>query len=123
MADGIDGVTQKSYLHNNFTTVVAIITALQTVPVSLAMYKIWARVGMWEVRVFDDLKEFASPRENFKFVREATTALTDKRPVTAPDPTGPKNVVPAGVNPTVKGKATEGKGIGATVGCVPFFGK
>ncbi|KIO18752.1 hypothetical protein M407DRAFT_31586, partial [Tulasnella calospora MUT 4182] len=68
-------IAWKSYLLNNFATVVALITSLQTPMVSTAMRRLWGRVGMWEMRVFEDLKEFSSPRGNFKFIREAVAAM------------------------------------------------
>lgn len=69
------------YLHNNFNTLVAIVSGLQTRWVNKAMGKKWNKVGMWEQRIFEDLKRFASREGEFKYIRNATAALIDQRPL------------------------------------------
>lgn len=46
-----------------------------------AMGKKWNKVGMWEQRIFEDLKRFASREGEFKYIRNATAALIDQRPL------------------------------------------
>lgn len=36
------------------------------------MGRAWTKVGMWEMRVFDDLRAFTTREGNFRFVRDAT---------------------------------------------------
>ena len=63
---------QKSYMLNNYAAVVGIMAGLQSQWAQRAMGKMWAKVGTWEMRLFDDLRAFTSREGNFRFVREAT---------------------------------------------------
>ncbi|EJD49306.1 ras GEF [Auricularia subglabra TFB-10046 SS5] len=65
-------VAWKSYLQNNYAAVVAIMAGLQSQWAQRAMGRAWHKVGMWEMRVFDDLRAFTSREGNFRFVRDAT---------------------------------------------------
>lgn len=80
--------------------------------------KTWARVGMWEMRVFRDLKAFTSHARNFRALRQATDALADEWG-------------PPGSSAQSSG-ATDGKGLAGSAhlrssknqvtGCLPFLG-
>ncbi|KAG8974076.1 hypothetical protein FRB90_009829, partial [Tulasnella sp. 427] len=72
-------IAWKSYLINNFAAVVALMTSMQSPMVTTSMKHVWSRIPMWEMRVFEDLKEFASPRGNFKYIREAIAVLNDRQ--------------------------------------------
>ena len=41
----------------------------------------WHKLGMWEQRIFDDLKKFTSRPGAFKYLRNATAALVDAHPL------------------------------------------
>ncbi|KAG8908936.1 hypothetical protein FRB99_000039 [Tulasnella sp. 403] len=112
-------IAWKSYLQNNFPIVVALITGLQTPAVSVAMKRLWNRVGMWEMRVFDDLKEFANPRGNFRFIREAIDTMMDKQPMKANDGTTP--ISASASTHSVKGKSVDGRA-SVSQSCIPFIG-
>ncbi|QRW15491.1 RasGEF domain-containing protein [Ceratobasidium sp. AG-Ba] len=91
--------TQKLYRMNNFATLCAIITGLNSGLVEAAMRKYWSGVGMWELRVFKDLKWFVSSTDHFRFMRDAIVSATHDAPGTASD-----------------------KNSDAIVGCIPFLG-
>jgi len=112
-------IAWKCYLHNNFATVVAVIAGLQTPAVTLAMSRIWNRVGTWETRVFEDLKEFTNPRDNFKFIREVMETLSGAQPAKASDTTQTMTTSNSGF--TNRGKAPDSVPA-ISVGCIPFIG-
>ncbi|GJJ09299.1 hypothetical protein Clacol_003521 [Clathrus columnatus] len=72
-------VAWKMYRHNNFNTLTAIISGLQTRWVNKAMGKRWNKVSVWEQRIFEDLKVFVSREGEFRYIRNATSALIDRR--------------------------------------------
>jgi len=87
------------------------------------MKRSWNRVGIWEVRVFEDLKAFCTSDDNFRYIRRAITAIVDAKPLnigsqddTATTSTGPVD----GASVRSKGHA-DGKFISPT-SCVPFIG-
>ncbi|KAG9110667.1 hypothetical protein FRC07_008169, partial [Ceratobasidium sp. 392] len=49
-------IAWKLYRMNNFATLCGIMTGLNSVWVDAAMRRFWSGVGMWELRVFKDLK-------------------------------------------------------------------
>lgn len=108
--------SQKSYLLNNFAAVVAIITSLQTPMVAMSMKRFWGRVGMWEMRVFEDLKEFSSPRGNFKFIRDAIAALIDQRDDSSNGMASAQSSVSSRA-----AKMPADRGV-APASCIPFIG-
>ncbi|KAG8706245.1 hypothetical protein FRC09_002508 [Ceratobasidium sp. 395] len=93
-------IAWKLYRMNNFATLCAIITGLNSVWVDAAMRRFWSGVGMWELRVFKDLKWFVSSTDHFRFMRDAIVSATHDAPGTASD----------------KGSDM------SQVGCVPFLG-
>ncbi|KAG9037140.1 hypothetical protein FRB95_006694 [Tulasnella sp. JGI-2019a] len=113
-------IAWKCYMHNNFATVVGLITGLQSPAVSLAMRRLWTRLGRWETRVFEDLKAFTSPHRNFRFIREAMEALTGAQPAR------PSDAMPAmngSISSASRGKAPDnGPAPPPPPGCIPFIG-
>jgi hypothetical protein len=97
---GANLLEQKLYGMNNFATMCAIITGLNSVWVDAAMKRFWPNVGMWEVRLLKDLKWFTSSTDNFRFMRDAIVTATHDAPGTASD-----------------------RGSEMLVGCVPFLGE
>lgn len=86
---------------NNFATLCAIITGLASVWVNAAMKRLWQSVGMWEMRVFKDLKWFTSSTDNFRFMRDAILSVTHDNRIETPSDKGSEQLV----------------------GCIPFLGK
>ncbi|CAE7050144.1 unnamed protein product [Rhizoctonia solani] len=93
-------IAWKLYRMNNFATLCAIITGLSSFWVDAAMRRLWPGVGMWEMRVFKDLKWFTSSTDNFRFMRDQIMSLTHDSRVDAPSERGSEQLV----------------------GCIPFLG-
>ena len=74
---------QKAYTQNNFATLVALITGLSDEWVKRAMRRSWGRVGIWENRVFEDLKAFITSENDFRYIRKAIAAIADAKPIGA----------------------------------------
>lgn len=64
----------KCYRQNNFQTLTQIIHGLQT-PYVERLKKTWSKLGIWESRMFRDLKEFTSHLSNFKSLRNVQDSL------------------------------------------------
>ena len=61
---------------NNFATLAAIITGLDSVWVDTAMKRLWPNVGIWEMRLLRDLRYFTSSTDHFRFMRNAVSSAT-----------------------------------------------
>lgn len=108
-------VFQKCYSQNNFHTLTAIVAALQSDWVNRAMRKpAWHRIGIFETRVLKDLKQFISSADNFKFIRQATDAIAEVKPVE----TSSVSVGSGGAEN--KGKQAERPHV--STACIPFIG-
>jgi hypothetical protein len=70
-------VAQKCYRQSNFQTLTQIIHGLQSPHVE-RLHRTWSRVGIWEMRVFEDLKAFTSLSGNFASLRRAMATLADE---------------------------------------------
>jgi hypothetical protein len=77
-------VAWKLYLQNNFSSLVAVISGLQTSAVQTAMRRLWNRVGLFEMRMYHEFVLWTSPNDNFKIVREASNALLESQPLKSP---------------------------------------
>lgn len=103
----------------NFSTLVAIIAALQSEWVTKAMRKsAWNRVGLWENRMFKDLKIFTTNSEDFKYIRQVVESIVDAKPLDAN--THAASVVSGGAD-TQPGKAKTDRQAMSSV-CIPFIG-
>ncbi|WAR59813.1 hypothetical protein PtB15_11B454 [Puccinia triticina] len=71
----------KCYRQNNFQTLTQIIHGLQT-PYVERLKKTWSKLGIWESRMFRDLKEFTSHLSNFKSLRNVQDSLINDSPST-----------------------------------------
>ncbi|KAI5119558.1 hypothetical protein M0805_005622 [Coniferiporia weirii] len=118
-------IAWKTYIHNNFATLVAIISGLSSEWVRKAMKRSWSRVGMWEIRVFEDLKAFCTSEEDFHYIRKAIAAIVDAKPLNASGQddaattsTGPTDAVSSGN----KSKSTADGKVVVPSSCVPFIG-
>ncbi|KAF7326699.1 hypothetical protein MVEN_02607100 [Mycena venus] len=63
-------IAWHSYLLSSFNTLVAIISGLRSPWITQAI-KAWKGVGRWEMRVFNDLKEYVTSADDFKYIRQA----------------------------------------------------
>ncbi|KAH9821352.1 hypothetical protein DFH28DRAFT_883188 [Melampsora americana] len=99
---------RKCYRQNNFQTLTQIIHGLQT-PYITRLKRTWAKLGIWESRMFRNLKEFTSHGANFKSLRLVQDQLVE----------GIESVG----GPTGRATATGGldERVG-DVGCIPFLG-
>lgn len=66
------------YLLGNHATLCQILFGLQS-PWVARLQTTWQRVGAWEMRVFDALRRFTSPRDQFTQLRQATLAALAAR--------------------------------------------
>lgn len=104
----------------NFSTLVAIIAALQSEWVTKAMRKsAWSRVGLWENRMFKDLKIFTTNSEDFKYIRQVVESIVDAKPLDAN--THAASVVSGGGADTQPGKSKTDRPAISSV-CIPFIG-
>lgn len=97
---------------SSFNAVVAIITGLQNDWVQRAMNKTWNRIGVWEKRMYMDLKKFIANVDDFVFVRKAIEAIADAKL----DQSSHNSVVGGNEGPGKKGTAWP-----PTI-CIPFIG-
>lgn len=122
----------KCYQQLNFATLVQICFGLQT-PWVERLKKTWSRVGLWEMRIFKDLKALTSPRGNFRPLRNAMNAMVAdehlEELVTSTGPPQPGPRTPhggggGGGGAGGDGHKTGGPGIGLKMmdRCIPFFG-
>lgn len=98
----------KCYRQNNFQTLTQIIHGLQT-PYITRLKRTWAKLGIWESRMFRDLKEFTSHSANFKSLR-----LVQDQLVECIESVG-------GTTARVTTTAGHDDRVGV-VGCIPFLG-
>jgi GDP/GTP exchange factor required for growth at low temperature len=118
LADGLS--LQKAYCLNNFNTLVAIVFGLQNELVSKAMRRSWNRVGMWETRVFNDLKVYTSNADDFLYIRRAVDAIADAKPLDVSSRAA--SIVSAGGTDS-KGKAHSDSKLSNPSACIPFIGQ
>lgn len=107
---------------SNFNTVVAIIAGLQSEWVTRATRRSWNRIGMWEKRMFNDLRSFITNSEDFKFIRHAVESIVDAKPLE----TGSHASVVSGGGGSADAQSGKGKTIIAPpipTACIPFIGK
>lgn len=93
----------------------AIITALKSDWVTLAMRRHWHRLGMWEGRIFTDFKQWCTAEDGFKHIRQNVDALVDAKPLEVGSHAAS---VVSGASASEKGRA----GANSEAGCVPFIG-
>jgi Gdp/GTP exchange factor required for growth at low temperatures len=105
---------------NNFNTLVAIMAGLRSEWVDKAMRRFWPRVGMWESRMFKDLKVWTNDDDDFKFMRDSISNMLDAKPLDVNSH--------ASVTSTMGTDDQSGKGRSASeikvlpIACIPFIG-
>lgn len=68
----------------NFASLVAIITGLQSDWVTRAMRRSsWSRVGIFETRMFKDLKVFTANVDDFLYIRQVVESIVEPKNVEA----------------------------------------
>ncbi|KAJ4480920.1 hypothetical protein J3R30DRAFT_3287494 [Lentinula aciculospora] len=73
-------IAWKSYQHNSFNTLVAIVTGLQSSWVVRAMRKSMNKLSIGDKQILTNLKLFTSRKDNFKLIRCAVDAINDAKP-------------------------------------------
>lgn len=110
----------KAYQLSSFNTLMAILTGLRSDWVAKAMRRLWHRLGMFETRMLNDFKQFATTEGDFKHIRLAIEAIADSKPLDAGSHA--PSVVSGGAGDT-PGKGKGGGGDKATpTTCIPFIG-
>ncbi|KII90143.1 hypothetical protein PLICRDRAFT_174923 [Plicaturopsis crispa FD-325 SS-3] len=115
-------VAWKAYSLGNYNTLVAVIAGLRSEWVTKAMRRWWSRVGMWETRMFNDLTEYVSPTDDFKYIRQSVASMADAKPINIGSHTA--SVVSGGGTAdghSAKSKTSENKPPPPSA-CVPFIG-
>lgn len=117
-------ILQKAYLQDSFATLVAVISGLTSDWVKKAMRRSWSRVGIWEMRVLEDLKAFTTSDDDFRYIRRAITAIADAKPLNAgahddsTTSTGPTD----GISSGSKSKTNPDGKPAVPTSCIPFLG-
>ncbi|TFK72390.1 ras GEF [Pluteus cervinus] len=111
-------IAWKSYGMSNFNAVVAIITGLQSEWVAQATKRSWNKIGMWEKRMFNDLKSFITNSEDFKFIRRAVESIIDAKPMEA----GSHASVVSSITEGPSGRTKSIIGPVVPTACIPFIG-
>ncbi|KAF8970688.1 hypothetical protein BDZ97DRAFT_1694461 [Flammula alnicola] len=113
-------IAWKSYSLSNFNTLTAIITALQNEWVTKAMRKQgWSRIGIFESRMYRDLKQFTSNVDDFKFMRQVIDSIVDSKPL---ENSNHAASVVSGDSQSGKGKAGTDNRPAIPSACIPFIG-
>lgn len=87
------------------------------------MRRLWGRVGMWETRIFTDLKQWTTNADNFKHIRQTVDAIVDAKPLDTGSHAA--SVVSGGATDGQSGKnrgAAEHRASAVPPVCVPFIG-
>ncbi|KAG5651310.1 hypothetical protein H0H81_009111 [Sphagnurus paluster] len=115
-------IAWKAYRMCNFSTLVAIIAGLGSEWVTKAMKKPgWHRVGIWENRMFKDLKVFARNTDDFVYIRQTVASIVDVKPLDASSHAA--SVVSGGGTDTQSGKGKAGAERPVMPSaCIPFIG-
>jgi GDP/GTP exchange factor required for growth at low temperature len=101
----------------NFASLVAIIAGLQSEWVTKAMRRSWHRVGIFETRMFKDLRVFTSNTDDFMYIRQIVESIVDPK---STEVNSHATSIVSG--DTGKSKATSERQA-APIACIPFIGK
>ena len=66
---------------SNFHSLVAIIAGLRSDWVTKSMRRLWNRVGIWEMRVFEDLVEYTRNSDDFNYIRRTIESMVEAKPL------------------------------------------
>lgn len=76
---------------------------------------------MFENRMFRDLKQFTTPNDNFKFMRQVVDSIVDAKPLEGHHSHTP-SVVSGGDSQNGKGKVNSESRPAVPSACIPFIG-
>ncbi|KAF4568291.1 hypothetical protein EYR36_010301 [Pleurotus pulmonarius] len=107
----------KSYELSSFHTLVAIMAGLENPWTQMAMKRSWNRVGMYELRIYDDLKIWTTPDDDFRYMRNTIESIADNKPADT-STHAPSVTSGGGTNRSKAG--SESKPV--PTACVPFIG-
>lgn len=79
----------------------------------------WSRIGIFEARVFKDLKIFITVADNFKFMRQIVDSIVDAKPL---EGSSHASVVSGGDSQSGKGKGASDSRPMVPTACIPFIG-
>jgi GDP/GTP exchange factor required for growth at low temperature len=113
---------QKAYVRSNFNTLVAIIAGLRSEWVNKAMGRHWNRVRLWENGVFQKLKQFTSPDDDFKAMRDAIAAMVDSKSLNVTTHTSTVMSNSSTDLPSGKSRGTNDTKTKTPSACIPFIG-
>lgn len=98
----------------------AIIAGLQSDWIAKAMRRPgWNRVGIWENRMFKDLKLFTANFEDFKHIRQAVAAIVDVKPL---DTNSRATSIVGGADAQSGKRLASERPVGPSA-CIPFIGQ
>ena len=117
-----DSPLQKAYVRSNFNTLVAIIAGLRSEWVNKAMHRHWTRVRLWENGVFQKLKQFTSPDDDFKAMRDAIAAMVDSKPLNVAMQTSTIMSNSSTDLPSAKSRGANDTKAKTPSACIPFIG-
>lgn len=83
-----------------------------------AMRRLWNRLTMFERRVFNDLKQFISPDNDFKIMRVVVDSIIDHKPLEGTCHSHTASVASGGDSQSGKNKTSS-----IPTSCIPFIGK
>ncbi|KAG2151000.1 uncharacterized protein EDB93DRAFT_1276744 [Suillus bovinus] len=113
-------VALKAYVQSNFNTLAAIIAGLQNEWVAKAMHRHWGRVRLWENGVFQKLKKFVLPDNDFKAMRDAIATMADPKTLSVTKRTS--TVLSSSSTDLPSGKSKGSNDAKTPSACVPFIG-
>lgn len=90
-------------------------TGLQSDWVQKPMRRSWNRIGMWEKRMFTDLKSFITDDGDYKFIRLAVQSIVDEASLE------PRSQTPSAVSIGKRKMTSEQAHVSSA--CIPFIGK
>ncbi|KAF8999840.1 hypothetical protein BDQ17DRAFT_1427575 [Cyathus striatus] len=97
-------------------------SALGSEWVTRAMRRIgWNRIGMFESRVFRDLKKFTSNVDDFKFMRDAVESIVDAKPLEASSHAA-SIASGGGTDPSTRARTGSDARPNVPTACIPFIG-
>ena len=90
------------------------------------MKRSWSRIGIWETRVFEDLKAFCTSDDDFRYIRKAIAALVASNSLTSGgnDKAGISSTATVdATSSSSRSKSHQDGKTAAAPSCVPFIGK